>query len=317
MKRTIKINFSDFWPGFNPNDNYLINVLKRHYNIELAEDPDILFFSCYGLGYLSYKCHKVQFLAENLRPDFRITDFALSFDYLDHPNHLRFPLYVMYFDQHYTVEDLVRKKSPEEIDRIIASKKKFCCFLVSNPKSHIRIDFFHRLSQYKKVDSGGRVLNNIGGTPVANKLDFVKDYKFIIAFENSSYPGYTTEKVLEPRQVNTIPIYWGNPIVEQEMNTKSFVNFHDYNSFDALLEKVIEIDQNDDLYRKYQQESLFYGDAPNEYFNEERVTGFFDKVIESLDNRPVSGTIGYKTMKAKLLLGNYQKKLMNKIHDWL
>ncbi len=316
MKRTIKINFSDFWPGFNPNDNYLLNVLKRHYNVELSDKPDILFFSCYGLGYLSYKCHKVQFLAENIRPDFRIADFALSFDYTDHPKHLRLPLYVMYFDQQYTVEDLVRRKTAEEINSIVESKKKFCCFVVSNPKSHVRIDFFHKLSQYKQVDSGGRVLNNVG-KPVSNKLDFVRDYKFIIAFENSSYPGYTTEKVLEPRQVNTIPIYWGNPLVGQEMNTRSFVNFHDYNSFDTLMEKVIEVDQNDDLYRQYQQESLFNGYAPNEYFNEDRFTGFFNKVIESLESRPVSESIGYKAIKAKLLLGSYQKKIRNKFHDWL
>ena len=45
---------------------------------------------------------------------------------------------------------------------------------------------------------------------VSNKMDFIKDYKFVISFENSSNPGYTTEKLIEPMLVNSIPIYWGN-----------------------------------------------------------------------------------------------------------
>ena len=70
-------------------------------------------------------------------------------------------------------------------------------------------------------------LNNVGG-PVKNKIDFIMDHKFTIAFENSSYPGYTTEKIFEPMLVNSIPLYWGNPLVDRDFNTKSFLNFHDY-----------------------------------------------------------------------------------------
>ena len=35
------------------------------------------------------------------------------------------------------------------------------------------IDFFHKLNEYKKVDSGGKYLNNIG-KPVVDKMDFIK-----------------------------------------------------------------------------------------------------------------------------------------------
>jgi hypothetical protein len=312
----VRINFTDFWPGFKITDNYFYNLLGKYFQLEISENPDILFFSNYGLKHLTYNCHKIQFFGENIRPDFRIADYALSFDYFDDPRHLRFPLYVLYFDNEYTVDKLIRKKSEEEIEALVQHKKKFCCFIVSNPKSDTRIDFFHKLSAYKKVDSGGRVLNNIGG-PVADKLSFVSEYKFIIAFENSSYPGYTTEKVLEPMQVNTIPIYWGNPVINREMNPKSIINYHDLGSFDALMERIIEIDKDDNLFKQYLRECLFYDHKPNEYFSEERFVSFFRGVVEGLGQKPVSTSLNYKKAKAGLILGNYRRRIKQKLHDWL
>lgn len=315
-KDRIKVNFTDFWPDFKVRDNYFYNLLSKYFQLEISEKPDILFFSNYGLNHLLYSCHKIQFFGENIRPDFRIADYVLSFDYLDDPRHLRFPLYILYFNDEYTVEELVRKKGEDEIEALMQRKKKFCCFVVSNSKSDTRIDFFHKLSAYKKVDSGGRVLNNIG-KQVADKLSFVSDYKFIIAFENSSYLGYTTEKVLEPRQVNTIPIYWGNPVIDLEMNTKSFINYHDYNSYDALMERIIEVDNDDNLYKQYLKECLFKDYKPNEFCDEERVVSFFRGVVEALGKKPVSATLNYKKTKACLLLGNYQRSIKQKLHDWL
>ena len=45
MKRTIKINFADFWSDFNPNDNFIINVLRKQYDVDVVDKPDYLFFS--------------------------------------------------------------------------------------------------------------------------------------------------------------------------------------------------------------------------------------------------------------------------------
>ena len=60
-------------------------------------------------------------------------------------------------------------------------KRKFCSFVVSNADAKpIRQHFFEKLSDYKKVDSGGRFMNNVGG-PVADKIDFHRQHKFVIA----------------------------------------------------------------------------------------------------------------------------------------
>ena len=41
----ININFSDFWPGFNKEDNYFYNLLKERFEVKISDNPDYLFFS--------------------------------------------------------------------------------------------------------------------------------------------------------------------------------------------------------------------------------------------------------------------------------
>jgi len=118
--------------------------------------------------------------------------------------------------------------------------------VVSNPNSSKRLEFFKELSKIKQVDSGGSVMNNVGGK-VADKTAFIKDYKFVISFENSQYKGYTTEKILEPIYVDSIPIYWGNPLVDKDFNAKRFIDYAKFESEKELIDKLLEIDQNDEL----------------------------------------------------------------------
>ncbi len=130
----------------------------------------------------------------------------------------------------------------------LARKEGFCSFVYSNYLADTqRKDFFDKLSAYKKVNSGGLYLNNIGGR-TDNKLGFEMKHKFSIAFENSTNEGYTTEKLPNALAAQTVPIYWGNPLVGKEFNTKRFINCHDFKDFDAVVERVKEIDSNDELY---------------------------------------------------------------------
>ena len=104
---------------------------------------------------------------------------------------------------------LLESPSEKELLKLIESKSKFCSMVVSSKDSKPRINFFKALTALKKVDSGGGYLNNIG-SPVVDKQDFIKDYKFVISFENESYPGYLTEKLFDILLVKSIPIYWGD-----------------------------------------------------------------------------------------------------------
>ena len=73
-------------------------------------------------------------------------------------------------------------------------------------------------------------------------------YKFSIASENARYKGYTSEKLLTSFEAHTVPIYWGNPYVTEEFNPEAFVNCMDYESFDEVVKRVKEIDEDDDLW---------------------------------------------------------------------
>jgi len=311
----LKINFSDFWPGFNYSDFIVYKILKKYYEIEISETPDYLIFSDYSVNHLKYDCVKIRYSAENVRPDFKLADFHIGFDYSDSPNYLRLPLYVSYFDEEYTLGRLVKTKSASDIEQIINEKQKFCCILSSNDDATRRINFFKKLSKYKKVDSGGMVLNNIGYR-VENKLAFVSEYKFNIAFENESYPGYTTEKVLQPFHVNTIPIYWGSEKVYEEFNTKAFLNWHDYGDDESLIEKIIEVDEDEAIYKAYLQECLLYDRQASLYFSELRVSNFFEKVFK-LTSTSVDSNYRYinsvqKTISTKLQAALYRFRTKSK-----
>jgi hypothetical protein len=164
---------------------------------------------------------------------------------------------------------------------------KFCSFVVSNAgkkKTQRRVDFFHTLSEYKKVDSGGRYLNNIGGPLAAgsaSKIKFLSEYKFNIAFENKSKPGYTTEKIVEAFLAGTVPIYWGNPRIAEEFNPESFVDATSFkNDFD-LVQYVRELDEDESLYRKMASQSPLKTAQVEKFFEDESFYRFFQKVFSS------------------------------------
>jgi hypothetical protein len=116
------------------------------------------------------------------------------------PRHKRWPIWAAW-----NINKLVEPKVPE----MFLQKKKFACMVVSNPHAPERVQFFHKLSKYKTGRFRGQASQQHWWA-VANKMEFIKDYKFVLSFENSSYPGYTTEKLIEPMLVNSIPVYWGN-----------------------------------------------------------------------------------------------------------
>lgn len=285
MKPVIKINFSDFWHHFDKNDNYFIRLLSKEYVIELSDNPDFLIYSCYGNEHLEYSCLRIFYNGENLRVNWNACDFAFSFDYINDERHFRLPNWIWYTDLSLL---LIPKIDPEGI---LKDKTGFCNMVVSNPLSFKRIDFFHKLSKYKTVDSGGRHLNNIGG-PVQDKFSFIKKYKFTISFENSSYPGYTTEKLIEPMLANSLPIYWGNTMVGKDFNTDSFINYHDFKSDNEVIDRIIELDKRDDLYIKMMAEPWFKMNQLPECVDNEKVLGQFEKIFNAKGKiTPVAQTI--------------------------
>ena len=127
-------------------------------------------------------------------------------------------------------------------------------------------------------------MNNIGYV-VKDKRQFQSDYKFSIAFENNAYrpqhKGYTTEKIMEPMTVNSLPIYWGNPEINKEFNTKSFINFYDYNDFQKMIEAIIQLDNDPHKYLQMMSQPWFLDNQIPENNKEENIKKFLFGIINS------------------------------------
>lgn len=288
MKSPIRFDFCDFWPGFPKTDNFFYKTLRERFDVQICDRPDFLMFANpSGHVHRLHQCVQIYFCVESFAPDFRGCDYAFTCRYLEDPRHLRLPYYVPF-----ARADQLRK-SGENLEAVMASKTKFCSFVVSNAhprKTQKRIEFFHRLSKYKKVDSGGGALNNIGRRippGPAGKREFLAPYKFNIAFENAATPGYTTEKIVEAMRVRSLPIYWGNPRIAEEFNPRSFLNYFDFPSEEALIEKIIELDKDDAKYMEYLREPYFHDDVPNEFFSDKRLLDFFERIFTT-QTKPVS-----------------------------
>lgn len=281
MKRKIKVAFVDFWREFNPKDNFFTDILKENYDVIVDENqPEFLFYSVFGTQNFRYNCTKIFFSGENILPNYKDCDYSLSFHLIDSEKHYRLPLYALFDD----VNKLIKENL--DITKIMKEKKKFCNFIYSNPYCKKRNEFFKKLSKYKKVDSAGRLYNNIGYRP-KDKIKFIQDYKFTIAFENEESDGYTTEKIFEPMLVNSIPIYWGNPLIYLDFNTKSFLNYYDYNSDEILIEKIIEIDNDDSKYADMLLQPYYHNNKINQYVKKENILNFLEHIIES-EKEPIS-----------------------------
>lgn len=256
--KTIYIAFEGFWDGFDIRDNFIVNILKKYYNVQIIDvelnvdakkDVQYVFCSEFSDGYLDYDCIRIYYTGENIFPNMNAFDYAIGFEHFSlGDRYIRYPLYLACYMS--DVDCMLIKH--QEISTAYLDRK-FCSMVVSNGNgaSPQRKEFFELLSTYKKVDSGGRYLNNIGMPEgVADKKEFQEKYKFSIAFENSSDLGYCTEKLIQSFAAKTVPIYWGDPLVGKSFNSGAFINCHDFADFSEVVDHIKKVDKDDDLYLK-------------------------------------------------------------------
>lgn len=257
-KPILKLGFTDY---FTTMDEFFIDTLSKSFEI-IRDDtnPDYLIFAdeTFGQNNLNYKnCIKIFFTGENRRPWNYQCHHAISFDHLDGPNFYRLPLYVL--DDWVNVKKM-NLPSIQEIPQIKDSSlanRDFCSFVVANAGCKQRNDIFYELTSYVKVNSGGPLFNNIGhvlprdGTNAQKtKYDFLRKHKFNICYENSSWPGYVTEKLFHALYCQTIPIYWGSPTVALDFNENAFISRHNFDSDDDMIDFIFDLHQNDDKYMR-------------------------------------------------------------------
>lgn len=276
-KQNIRIKFTN--ASLMRTQQRLLDILRERFNILLVdESPDYVIGTAFDtIDTLKHKdAVKILFTGENIVPDFNFYDYAIGFDHLEFGDrYLRIPLYCFYPN----FDDLCSGKTfPKEYD--LLAKRKFCSFVVSNSNGAdpIRGKFFKELCKYKIVDSAGLYLNNMGGTYLEDKQSFIANYKFNIAFENSQVDGYTTEKIMEPMAVNSIPIYWGNRKVAKDFNPQSFIDLSNFDCIKDCIDYIIQLDKDDDKYLSMLRQSWFNTDGGLQDYKE-RIWSFFDNIF--------------------------------------
>lgn len=234
-----------------------------------SQDPQIVFVSemiyndskCFASFKRLFKKNSRVFVfqgGEAVFPDLNIFDYAITqaSDRVFGNRVRRMPPHIFY------KRSLLEGKFENSYIKAEAQKsletRKFCNFIYSNPYSHpMRDNLFFSISNYKKVDSLGAHLNNTGSLPTRRANNWAElsiilksNYKFSIACENALCEGYTSEKMLASFQAHSIPIYWGNPLVSKEYNQEAFINCHSFDSIEDLINKIKEVDNNDELWIK-------------------------------------------------------------------
>jgi hypothetical protein len=282
-KPVLRLGFTD---SFTTLDTFFIDTLSQTFDIQRDdENPNFLIFCDENFGqnnvnFNNKNVAKIFFTGENRRAYNYHCHFAMTYDHDSNPKHYRLPLYVL--DNRVNTK-ILGLPDIHHVSRTAkaSDKKGFCSFVVKNGGCEERNRIFHLLSQYKKVDSGGPLFNNIGHTLSREglngfhmaKYDFLKERKFNICYENGSHPGYVTEKIFHALTYNTIPIYWGSPTVEMDFNTNAFISRHDFNSDEEMIEKIIELDQNDDLYNEMLSQPIM--NPRNKVFDLDRFNKWF------------------------------------------
>ncbi len=264
----MKIHFVDFWGSWNPKNNWFTDGIMKGEKIEVTHNnPDIVVYTPFGNSHKNYNCKKIFWTGENVRPKYDECDLALTFDYDENEKNIRLPLYAVHYwnivnewgiANGYNYDNFLLRKKEEP------KHQKFCTFIYGNGTIGInqwgnyqdgvqkRNDLFNKLNAYKKVDSAGSFGNNVGYyvNSDAPKINFIKNYKFTFAIENSSFPGYSTEKMMDPLIAHSVPIYWGNPRINEEFDDSSFINCHNFVNNNEIVEYIKELDNNKELYDK-------------------------------------------------------------------
>ncbi len=303
--QTVRLDFVDFASDFDKRNNDFVRLLSKHFEVQLDEKhPDFLFYSNFGYRHVKYDCVKIFFTGECATPNFDLCDYAFGFDRMElGDRYFRLPLYRVFQYR----KDLERAMALTEKS---LRKEGFCSFVVSNDSGMAeRKKMFELLNAYKPVASGGRYLNNIGG-PVKDKIDFQSRYKFCLCFENSSHPGYTTEKIIQAFASGSIPIYFGNPDIGKEFNPGAFVNCHDFDSLEKAVERVIEIDRDDALYARMLGEPITSEDLLDESALEAFLLNIFSQSLQEARRRPYNIHVSEEERKERLYARKYRWQIL-------
>lgn len=255
MKK-LKLYYAGFWENFDMEDNFFSKILKKRYEVVLDPvDPDFLICSSLGkpFSYMNYNCPRIMYTGEFNSADFTAIDYFIGYDDISFGDRAyRYPYFLYDYQNESVFKRCGKPLTEDEAREILQQKKYFCNYIFGHDTQlGIREKILEALSEYKRVECAGSHRNNMPGGrrfSMMEKMPFMEQCKFTICAESVCYPGYTSEKIGHAFQAHTIPVYFGDPEIHKDFNKEAFVNYSDFASVEEMVNRVIEIDSNDDLY---------------------------------------------------------------------
>jgi hypothetical protein len=70
--------------------------------------------------------------------------------------------------------------------------------------------------------------------PVKSKNAVMRQYKFALAYENASFPGYVTEKMFDAWFAGCVPVYLGAPDITNYAPAETFIDKRQFGNYEEL-----------------------------------------------------------------------------------
>ncbi|NP_001117872.1 fucosyltransferase 9 [Oncorhynchus mykiss] len=146
---------------------------------------------------------------------------------------------------------LVEVRSEDNIFEL-PKKDKLVCWVVSNwNPNYKRVQVFNELSRHVKIEAYGRHFSRYLENEDYSKT--LSSCKFYLAFENSIYKDYATEKLFNAMKLGAVPVVLGpsRDNYEQFIPRDSFIHVDDFSSTEELAKKLLFLDQNEEECMRY------------------------------------------------------------------
>ena len=127
---------------------------------------------------------------------------------------------------------------------------------------------------------GGKYKNNVG--KIKNKIKFLSSYKFSISMENTEGDGYLSEKIIDSFLSGTIPIYYGDYMIDEFINPDTYILIRGEKDIKNKIEYIKEIDNNDELYKKIIRKKVLLSNNNNK---ENKIKKEFIEFFENIFNQ--------------------------------
>ena len=301
----VKVAFHNFWPGFR-----LMGFMRSHPYLRQKYEvvwnrqrPDVHIVNAFGPTTVIRNPADIPaprdgrptvfYTGERVPADLSRFDWSISFDETSERN-LYLPLWVIWMNRfglgphalvRYSARPVARRP-PAPRPTAASSGKRGCAFIFRHQVA-AREAFFDRLAQRMQIVAPSHSRNNsprIGGD-IFHKLAFLRHFRFNIAFENESSPGYLTEKIVDPFMVGCIPIYHGDPHVERTFSPDAFIHVKGESDYERAIERILAIDSDPARLEAMRNAAPLVDNRLPDYATHDYAMAFFERIFDSAVRR--------------------------------